>query len=126
LTINYTQVRDLTPLKSMPLTGLYLRGCGQLENLTLLRNLPLSGLDLSRCEKVKDLAPLRGLPVTILQINDSPITDLTPLQGMKLTAVYFTPRHVTKGMDVLRNMETLKTIGINDPDRYSPEVFWRK
>ena len=56
------------------------------------------------------------------------VRDLTPLQGMELTEITLTPRIITKGINVLRQMKSLKTIGIGwqAMDRFSPDEFWKK
>jgi len=54
--------------------------------------------------------------------------DVTPLQGMALTEVMLTPRTITKGMDVLRQMKSLKTISIgwDVKEKFTPNEFWKK
>lgn len=50
------------------------------------------------------------------------------LFGMKLTGLHLTPKNVTRGMDVLRRMKSLKSIGIGDRENqvFSSEVLWKK
>jgi len=47
---------------------------------------------------------------------------------MNLTEVSLTPRNITKGMDVLRRMKSLKTIGIGRDmkDKFPADLFWEK
>jgi hypothetical protein len=45
---------------------------------------------------------------------------------MKLTELHFTPRSVTKGIDVIRQMKSLHTIGIGASTGWEPAEFWRK
>jgi hypothetical protein len=40
--------------------------------------------------------------------------------------VLITPKHVTRGLDVLRQMKTIKTIGINGYKKLPPGEFWKK
>ncbi len=145
------QLSNLGPLQGLPLKTLSLNGCDQVSDLAPLRGLPLNSLDLTRCGKVQDLTPLRGLPLATLnlegcrQLKDlSPLQrmkiqwlsiivctqlqDVTPLQGVGLTEIRLTPRLITKGMNVLRQMKSLKTIGIgwHPTQRFSPAEFWRK
>jgi hypothetical protein len=56
------------------------------------------------------------------------ISDLSPLEGMNLNALLFTPKNITKGLDVIRQMKSLKTIGVGlgDNDEFSPAEFWKK
>jgi hypothetical protein len=53
---------------------------------------------------------------------------LSPLEGRNLTEINFTPMNITKGMDVIRQMKSLKTIGIGpgDKDKFPPAEFWKK
>jgi hypothetical protein len=48
-----SQVRDLTPLKGMPLTSLNLDGCKQVRDLTPLKGVLLTSLSLARCGDVE-------------------------------------------------------------------------
>ena len=58
------------------------------------------------------LAHFKGMPLTVLWIFNTGITDLTPLQGMPLEEIRLTPKNITQGLDILRDMKSLKTIGI--------------
>jgi hypothetical protein len=60
--------------------------------------------------------------------NCGQVTDLTPLQGLNLTEIRLSPKHITKGMDVLRQMKSLKTISLSDLEqhRFSVSEFWKK
>ena len=61
-----------------------------------------------------------------LEIYNTAITDLTPLQGMPLDEIRLTPKNITRGLDMLRDMKSLKTIGI-DYDRFWPTAeFWER
>jgi hypothetical protein len=142
-----TQVSDLSPLKGMPLTNLWCYGTS-LSDLSPLKGLPLIDLNCSRTV-VADLSPLKEITLTILQCHSTPVSDLSPLKGMPLTKVSceytavsdltplkemhlamvcFTPRNITKGTDVIRQMKSLKTIGTSweDRDQFSPVEFWKK
>jgi serine/threonine protein kinase len=145
------QVRDLTPLKGMPLTTLMLGECFLIGDLTPLQGMPLTSLKIGRCREVRDLTPLRGMPLRTLEIHnceqvhdltplhgmpllslDMPycplVQDLSPLEGMRLEEIFFTPKDIRKGLPVLRQMKSLKTIGIRGwaKDRLPPEEFWKK
>jgi hypothetical protein len=65
------------------------------------------------------------LKVTYLNFVDTGVTDLTPLKGLPLKDVRLTPRNITKGMDVLREMKGL-TIGINRDARWPAVEFWER
>ena len=73
--------------------------------------MPLTGLHFSDT-RVSDLSPLKGMPLTSLHCYNTQVSDLSPLEGMNLTAITFTPKNITKGLDVIRQMKSLKTIGI--------------
>jgi len=54
-------------------------------------------------------------------IDHTRINDISVLKGMPLEAITLTPQSITKGMDMLRSMTSLK--GIN---AMTPAEFWRK
>jgi serine/threonine protein kinase len=145
------EVTDLTPLHGLPLQILYLNDCGQVSDLGPLQGLPLTTLDLTHCN-VRDLTPIHDLPLTSLNLDGCPqlrdltplhgmmkirslnllscsqVHDVTPLQGMELTEVLLHPRFVTKGMNALREMKSLKTIGVGwtPNQKYAPADFWKR
>lgn len=91
LNIRDTPVKDLSPLKGLPLQVLE---CGSLwlyqersryplSDLTPLQGMPLTRLDLSMTS-VSELSPLRRLPLKFLSIQATKVTDLTPLAGVPL------------------------------------------
>ena len=189
------QVRDLTPLQGMKLHTLNLGACGQVEDLTPLQGMPLTSLDLEYCNQVRDLTSLRGIKLmslglpnhiadkdlTALQgmplasvsstfndqaahpraaprsashlakseilrriarpvvLKNMPLTtlnvvfcgkvqDLTPLAGLELQEICLTPKNITKGMDVLRRMKSLKRIGVEwHWEKNMPAAeFWKR
>ena len=63
--LSNTDVTDLSPLKGMPLEGLY--------------------LDFT---KVTDLTTLEGMPLKVLYLSGTKVTDLTPLEGMPLEGLH--------------------------------------
>jgi len=65
------------------ISSLHLSGC-KVRDLTPLRGLPLTYLHIGN-NPVTDLAPLREIPLLkSLWVSGSPATDFTPLRGMKL------------------------------------------
>ena len=122
--VNSTSVADLTPLKDMHLTGFY---CGftQVSDLSPLRGMPLVRLSCDST-RVSDLSPLRGMPLTYLNCDSTPISDLSPLAGMKLESLAFTPANITKGIEAIRAMPTLKQIGLNWQTYLPAAAFWQK
>jgi serine/threonine protein kinase len=123
------QIRDLGPLKGMPLAGLNLQNCGQIQDLTPLKGMPLTSLNLQSCGQIQDLTPLKGMPLTSLNLcRCTQVRDLTPLQGMSLTEITLTPSSINRGMDVLRNMRSLKTIAVGTgmKEQFKTEDFWQR
>jgi serine/threonine protein kinase len=144
---NCSQVRDLTPLQGMPITWLNLHGCSLVQDLTPLQKMPLTWLNLPYCSQVRDLTPLQGMPLTVLNLDGCRLVqDLTPLQGMPLKELilrdcdqvrdltplrdlplekfYFTPKNITKGIEVIRGMKSLKKIEAGQ--LFPAEEFWKK
>jgi len=120
------QVRDLTPLQGMKLTSLDLMGCVQVRDLTPLRGMKLTSLMLLYCGQVRDLTPLQGMKLKTLYADGAGVQDLTPLEGMPLEEFTFTPKNITKGIDVIRRMTTLKKIGVQHPPSFTLAEFWKK
>jgi Leucine-rich repeat (LRR) protein len=96
-------VSDLTPLAGLTLTDL------------LLRN-----------KQISDLSPLAGMPLLRLHIFNSSVSDLRPLQGMPLQEFRFDPQNITQGLDVLREIKTLQTIGTGSNQAWPPAEFWER
>jgi serine/threonine protein kinase len=116
------RIEDLSPLAGMRLNYLNLNGCTEVEDLTPLKDMPLSELHLQDCRQVKDLKLLRGLSLSSLSLKGcTQITDLTPLEGMKLGAIWFEPKTVKTGVNILRKMNRLANI--ND---LPAETFWKQ
>jgi hypothetical protein len=45
---------------------------------------------------------------------------------MSLTEVFVTPRCVSKGMEILRQMKTIRSIGLDASNVFTPSDFWKK
>ena len=120
------KLSDLSPLEGMKLTRLqfYLT---QVSDLSPLAEMKLTHLDCSSTF-VSDLAPLRGMGLTVLDCRENRVSDLSPLEGMKLAEFNFTPKKITKGLNIIRQMTSLKRIGIGhqDQDKFPAAEFWRK
>ena len=152
LDLSTTKVASLDALRGMPLKTLYLRSCQGVSDLSPLRGVTITKLDITRLEGVSDLSPLRGMKLTWLgmayckgisdlsPIKDMPlaqldltgcdgVTDLSPLGNMPLTSLVFdSPARITKGMEVLRGMKSLKRIRVKGATVEESEVanFWKK
>jgi hypothetical protein len=72
------------------------------------------------------LAHLEGTRLKGLRIYYTGITDLTPLQGMPLEEVRLTPKNITRGLDILRDMKSLKTIGTGWNQAWPAAEFWQR
>ncbi|QDU21310.1 bifunctional serine/threonine-protein kinase/formylglycine-generating enzyme family protein [Urbifossiella limnaea] len=118
LDIEQTHVTDLSPLKGMPL-GLLMIGECKTSDLTPLKGMPLKTLNIWGTQ-IQDLTPLQGMPLKSLSMFESSVTDLSPLKGMQLESIRLTPKNITQGLDILRGMKSLKTIGIH----FFPEKIW--
>jgi formylglycine-generating enzyme required for sulfatase activity len=70
------------------------------------------------------LAHFKGTSLKSLWIDDTGITDLTPLQGMPLEDIRLSPKNITQGLDILRAMKSLKTIGIHWDQFWPAAEFW--
>ena len=118
----------MEPLKGMPLTSLNLADSTQVRDLEPLKGMPLTSLKLQNCKEVRDLEPLKGMPLKGLWIYGTGVTDLTPLQGMDLEDIRLTPKNITQGLDILRDRESLKTIGISlvNTQVWPAAEFWAR
>jgi serine/threonine protein kinase len=141
LDCGWSQVRDVTPLKDMPLTRLRIAGNTGLADLSPLEGMPLTQLRLEGNTRVHDLAPLKGMPLTQLSIADTQVRDLAPLKGLPLISLTFYNTRVTdltplRGMslqaislqftpltdtEVVRSIKTLKRIN----DKPTAD-FWKE
>jgi hypothetical protein len=72
------------------------------------------------------LANFKGMPLRVLWIDNTDVTDLTPLQGMSLEEIHLTPKNITRGLDILREMKSLKAIGIAWKQDWPAAEFWQR
>jgi hypothetical protein len=139
---------DLTPLKNMPLKWLNCGGGGQKLDLTPLAGMPLEYLCVNHSEVsdltplkdaplgdlecantlVSDLSPLKGMRLTRLLCYNTQLSNLSPLQDMQLKEIRLTPKNITKGLGILRDMKSLETIGIENPQNqaWPAAEFWAR
>ncbi|OGV71136.1 MAG: hypothetical protein A2283_23690 [Lentisphaerae bacterium RIFOXYA12_FULL_48_11] len=100
-----------------------------ITNLVALKGMPLRRLNIYGT-RVDDLTPLKGMPMAELNldIGETKISDLSPLRDMPLTSLRFTPKNIRKGIKVIREMKTLKEIGIGSElnQFWSATEFWKK
>jgi tetratricopeptide (TPR) repeat protein len=124
LQCHQTAASDLTPAKGMPLQTL---SCNEteIEDLSPLTGAPIAYLYVHGT-RVRNLGPLQGMPLRILCCHETRVTDLTPLRGMQLEIAIVPVRQITKGMNVLRDMSSLKHIGDSWFRQLAPQEFWRR
>ncbi len=122
-------------------TGLaYFKDCKNLTSLTVgdtrvsdvglihfkyckaLTHLYLAGTQVSDA----GLAQFKGTPLMVLWIYRTGITDLSPLQGMPLEEIRLSPKNITRGLDLLRDMKSLKTIGVEWNQAWPAAEFWER
>ncbi len=118
-----TKVADLRPLAGAPLRFLWLNET-PVSDISPLADCPLRSLTLHRT-RVRDLTPLAGSDLGRLHIGETPVTDLTPLKGMSLSRLVFTPDRITRGIEVARQMQSIREIGPTFESLMPPERFWR-
>ncbi|MBN1269725.1 MAG: protein kinase [Kiritimatiellae bacterium] len=110
LDISFQDIRDLSPLKGLPLNVLYCAQCG-IESLEPLRGMPLTALNCLG-NPITDLAPLAGMPLKALLCQDCPISSLEPLRGMPL-------RMLRIGMNNVKDLEPLRGMPLTYLDCWS-------
>ncbi len=124
LDCGYTQVSDLSPLQGMPLTFLNCSS-GKVSDLSPIRGMKLTTLFCGNTP-ISDLSPVEGMPLATLSCFNTQVSDLSPLQGMNVNQIFFTPKNITKGLDVVRQMKSLKAVGTISGTTFPPDEFWKK
>jgi Leucine-rich repeat (LRR) protein len=97
-------------------------GLAQFKGCKDLKRLFLDGTPIDDA----GLAEFKGVPLRQLGIDRTSVTDLTLLEGMPLEHITLTPKTITRGLDVLRDVKSLKTIGINWQQSWAPAEFWER
>jgi len=54
------------------------------------------------------------------------VSDLSPIAGMPLITLIIDPKKITKGIEDLRRMTSLQTIGYDGNNKWPPAEFWKK
>jgi Protein kinase domain len=152
LTMCTNPVSDLSPLKGMKLTFLH---CGdtKVSALSPLNGMPLTLLNCGGTKvsdeslaQIKDCKDLSVLIMNRTQVSDArlahlkdhkelkrlqlvhtKVSDLSPLAELSLEDIRLTPKNISpRGIDIIRNMKSLKTIGA-DWNQASPAAeFWAR
>jgi len=67
------------------------------------------------------------MPLKTLFCDSNGVTDLTPLSGMAITSITFSPQAIKKGIEALRAMRSLASIGLlRGYETWKPDDFWKK
>lgn len=122
LCIASSALKDLSPLRGTTIRSLYL-DCDQLADLSPLRDTKLTTLSIG-CPEVTDLSPLRDLAFEYLDLRGSGVTDLSPLKGMSVQHLSFDLGKITKGLEMLREVKSLKQINTRDASFQTVEDFF--
>ncbi len=118
-----TDIEDLSPLKGAPLKMLWLNNA-PVSDIKPVAGCPLISLTLEGT-KVIDLSSLAGHEtLERLHIGQTDVADLSPLKAVKLGRLIFNPEKITAGMEVVREMKTLKEVGTAMKGRMPPQAFW--
>jgi hypothetical protein len=152
LSVRGTSVSDLSPLAGMRLTFLHCGG-SYVSDLSPLNGMPLGDLNCAgtkvtdaSLDQINKCHDLRLLVLNDTQASDLGLahlkdhknlrrimlqgtraSDLSPLKDMPLEEIRLTPRNISKkGLDLLRHMKTLKTIGTDWNHGWPPAEFWAR
>ncbi len=123
-------ISDLSPLEGMPLQYLCLDDT-RVVDLAPISHLPsLSELYVANT-RVSDISALEGMYLLALDISGTCVSDLTPLKSVPLTNLVFTPALIEKGMDVIRQLDSLECITARTRTHtlavdVEPVEFWRR
>jgi serine/threonine protein kinase/Tfp pilus assembly protein PilF len=128
LDLTNSPIRDLSPLRGMPLTTLSLIGCTNVTEITALQGMSLRGLDLGTCP-VSDISPLKGMPLVRFLSATDRLRDINALRGMRLENLALAGTSVSD-ITVLKDMP-LRSVNlwgcpVSDisPLRNKPSMFW--
>ncbi len=152
LSVCGTKVSDLSPLTGMKLTFLHCGG-SNVSDLSPLNGMPLGDLNCAGAKvtdaslnQINQCHDLRLLVLSDTQVSDlglahlkdhknlrrimvqgTRVSDLSPLKDMPLEEVRLTPKNLTKqGLENLRNMKSLKTIGTEWNRGWPAAEFWAR
>ncbi len=117
LNLAHTAVTDLSPLKGMPIEDFCITGTS-VTDLSPLKGMPLRAFRAANTP-VEDISALAGMKLNLLDLQMCEnIRDLSPLKGMPLEELRFSPRHITNGIEIIRNMPALEVINGVDAESF--------
>jgi Leucine-rich repeat (LRR) protein len=108
------------PLEYLNLTGLKVADLSAIRNMTSMRDLVLTRTPLA------DLAVVKDLNLRSLCVEGTKLSDLSALQRMNLVELRLTPKNISKGLEVIRDMKSLKTIGLMTNQVWPAAEFWER
>lgn len=112
-------LRDISPLKGLPLTYLNLNNCPNLRSLNGIQDTNLHELSLisSRPMELGNLDPVRGLPLQILKVYKMPmLNNLDPLKGSQLKTFYLVDCPNVKSLQPLNGNQNLRYLEISSKE----------
>jgi Leucine-rich repeat (LRR) protein len=152
LTMCTNPISDLSPLRGMNLTFLHAGGT-TVSDLSSLNGMPLTHLNCAGTRvndaslaQIKDCKELVVLTLDNTQVSDAGLahlknsknlkrlllvrtkaSDLSPLKELPLEEIRVTPRTISKtGLEIIRNMKTVKTIGTDWNQAWPVAEFWAR
>jgi Leucine-rich repeat (LRR) protein len=147
ITLERADLRDISPLKGItmnelrifdnPVEDISALAGMQLRELLLIRTAvtdiePLREMHNLRTlsvanSRVSDLSPLAGKRLQSLSISDTQVTDLSPLAGMtSLRQLAFSPARAKKGVEAIRELRSIESIGPRWENRMPAPTFWKR
>lgn len=125
LNLNATAVESLAGLEHCTLGTLWIPKT-RVRDLTPLAGKRIVSLDLAETP-VDSLAPLEGMStLRRLNIADSAVTDLSPLKNLQLERLVLTLSKIEAGLDAIRGMPSLQSLGPNLDELLPAAEFWKQ
>jgi Leucine-rich repeat (LRR) protein len=104
-----TSVRDLSPLKNLPLKELRVNFTA-ISDISPVAKLPIEKLSLEGTP-VKEISHVKSMPLNTLWLNKTKVTDLSPLKGKSLESLDISRTDISD-LSVLKNMTSLKRLNL--------------
>jgi hypothetical protein len=116
------EVKSLDPIKGMYFGELSLSDTNVIS-LRELNKMPLSKLWIDNTP-VESLRGIENLPLNSLILINTKVTDLSPLKKMNLEELVFDIKDIKAGLSIVKNMKSLKKIGVSPDTLVKPKEFW--
>ena len=108
--INDPAVRDIGPLKGLPLKGLDVSLC-HISDIDAIKGMPLAQLFLEGTA-VTDISVVKGMPLETLYLGNTRVEDLSALEGMKTLKQLYLMNTKVKDLGPLKDTQ-LESIWLN-------------